>query len=291
MHPLFSLRRSMCSAVAAAGLFASLACAQVASTTKSVELPGGFPLTPEGFPRPLDGLIEGGRKPSVKELITNPGRQAPGIQASNIQGPELTEPWRSALDKLLAAGNYDEIELQSTGAMSRSSQFTEWIQQKAEGGHVRLMWTLAERHSMSSKREAATQWAYTALLATLQERAICLDDNVNFAATQLSEAHPAALYAVRQNPLLISAAKKFAFERLIKIDPKLVDPTRWLCFAYSDPIRRNHAQFLPAYDALYFPYLRARARNKLRTQWVMQLPPEILPALPLSALPPPSCCQ
>jgi hypothetical protein len=111
----------------------------------------------------------------------------------------------------------------------------------------------------------------------MQERALCTDPHVDFAADKIAAIHTRTVQLRRTNPFLTKDAKKFAINTLMHAtNPP--HPESWLCKAYADP---KHPKSQPyTYHSTYFSYLRIRERNKIRINFQIDSPAEELPALP-----------
>lgn len=218
-----------------------------------------------------EGAVDEMKKNSAQNIFDSAASKNDPTANSKIPENVLTK-----LDHAVSVGAYVEIA-NFIRKYKEDPKLFDWVQTRAKQGNVMLMWELADLHAQSNSIELAINWAYAALIGTLQERALCLDPHVEFAAEKIASMHARTVNLRRANPFLTKDAKKFAIDALMNAkNPPHPEP--WLCKTYADP---NHAKSQPySYHPAYFSYLRARERNKIRINLQIESPAETLPALP-----------
>jgi hypothetical protein len=225
----------------------------------------------------ISGQVDEVAKPSVRQILERQTNVGEGI-ASAISPENYAK-----LEKLYSLQQYASIS-DFLGHYLGDRNADEWVKRKANDGSVPMMWLLAERYASVKTIDLAIKWGYTALLGTMQERALCLDPETEFAAAKFSSLHPRILEADHANPFSAKEAKLFAMSVLANAN-KYQDPIPWLCQPFSSRSRLKTPGVPFAFDALYFPHLRAKARNALRTKYKIAQPAETLPPLPKPATP------
>lgn len=224
------------------------------------------------------GRIDEIAKSSVTEILE---RQRMG--GHKFSGVISAENY-AKLDQLYALQQYDSISSYLLKYPSDAAS-EDWIRRKANDGSVPMMWLLADRYASVRTIDLAVKWGHAALLGTMQERSVCLDGDTEDAAAKISANHPRLTVMDHGNPFLAKEAKLFAMSVLANAT-KYPDPVTWLCKPYSSRGRIQTLGALFAYDAIYFPHLRAKARNALRRKYQIIQPIEPLPPLPKPVKPP-----
>lgn len=232
---------------------------------------------------PPSGTVDLTPKPSFSEVFKS--QQILAIQQQAPSDDSGIDPSKSdvlsKLDQAVASGAYSFISAFIAHNLL-NPKVVEWTLRRAQGGDVLLMWELSDVYAKNNSIDLAIQWAYAALLGTMQERSLCLDPQVEYAAQQISSAHQRTIEMRRANPFITKDAKIFAITTL-RLAKNYPDPVLWLCQPYSNPKRTASRKPL-AYDAIYFPVLRSRARNKIRAAMSIDDPQETTPSVP----PPPA---
>lgn len=194
------------------------------------------------------------------------------------------------LDQLASQQNYVAIQaLLATYSSSGVSGATQkasydgsikiWLERHANAGDVMSMWLLSDRLSHFDPA-ASIFWSYAALFATQQERTICTDKSIDFAADILSRRYSQSLNARRANPWILKQKTTDALVFLRSLDQKQAfgDPTLWLCKPFAEAKRVDNMPY--TYDFRFWAALRARERNRIRQRLQLDLPKEVEPAVP-----------
>ena len=119
--------------------------------------------------------------------------------------------------------------------------------------------------SKFERNEAAVaKWANAAIIGTMQEAALCVDkQRVADAPARLAAQHPRSVKMARASVHLSKESKEFAFATLAAAQA-YPSPALWLCgIAPGATVPSQSRARALVYDAVYFPILRIRARNKL----------------------------
>lgn len=153
---------------------------------------------------------------------------------------------------------------------------TKWLNEKANQGHILVMWHMAERFSFTDPLNSI-KWAQAAFLGTKQEAKICVNQgSVKNIINDLTLKFPKASRASSVNPWRVKEGTDFALDFFSKIQPP--DPTDWLCKpAALEWLRRapkkdrtvlKEIQLINTnvftFDPKYFNELRRRERNNYR---------------------------
>ena len=223
---------------------------------------------------PVGGAIDLQQKKSASEILE-------GLNVNdNEKFSSITDETIQKLDQLLETSSYKEIDryLKNTKA---DIKIIHWLERHSFDGNVLLMWHLADKYASIQRIELAVNWSFSALFGVMQEQHLCTSSETRYAAAAFSEAHPSLLMLNRQNPNLLRSAKLFAINTLMNAH-HYSSPNQWLCNPFSGELAHRNKTFIYTYDAIYFDYLRAEARNKLRTDYEITASPfETIPAVPL----------
>lgn len=231
------------------------------------------------FPAMMPGPVDQQAKSSLREIYERELSLGQTADFVNAVPDEVI----AKLEASARANQYDEVGRYVRGA-PLDPKISDWMTKRANGGDVLMMWHLADRFAYARTYDPAIKWAYAALMGTMQERALCLDDDVYFAPGIISEQHGRLIKLSRSNPFALKDAKIFAMKVLMKA-PAYPDPVSWLCKPYSSIRRSLNPVAFYAFEPIYYPYLRARERNRLRKSLAIDDAVETLPPLP-KPLPP-----
>ena len=225
------------------------------------------------FANPMQGLIDEAPKSSAAEVMRKQ-RQDMVANRQHASGAQLAQ-----LSQALDAGMYPEVQA-FIRAHAGEPAMVQWALARASRGDVPMMWELAELYAFDNADEQAVKWAYSAILGVLQERSLCLQ-NSNQGPTKIAAEHPRVVALARANAHWTREAKAFAM-RLLSSPLDYPSPEPWLCRPYGPKQRPNARSAAPlvTYDPIYFPILRARARNKLRVDLAIPGGPEQEPPMP-----------
>lgn len=218
-----------------------------------------------------EGAVDEMKKSSAQNIFESAASKTDPTANSKIPENVLMK-----LDQAVSVGAYLEIA-NFIRKYKEDPKLFEWVQTRAKQGNVMLMWELADLQAQRNSIELAINWAYAALIGTLQERALCTDPHVEFAADKIASMHVRTVNLRRANPFLTKDAKKFAIDTLMNA-PTPPHPEPWLCKTYANPNHQKSQAY--SYHPAYFSYLRARERNKIRINLQIESPAEALPAMP-----------
>lgn len=221
---------------------------------------------------PIPGRVDDLAKPSLKEILER--QRLAGMGPRGSISPENY----AKLEALYVLQQYETIG-NYLARYSVDAEAQEWIRRKASDGSVPMMWMLADRYASVQTIDLAVKWGHAALLGSIQERSTCLDGETDEAAAKISSQHPHLTTLTRGNPFLIKESKIFAMD-VLATAARYPDPIPWLCKPYSSRTRQQNPSARFAYDPIYFPHLRAKARNALRKKYQIDQPLETLPPLP-----------
>lgn len=221
----------------------------------------------ELFKKPIDGGIDsysGEKKINFFDLSKNKANHAT-LGPTDIKNLEDTFQLKGPLEtiKIISKLNDDPL-------------LTKWLEEKANQGHVLIMWHIAERFSFTDPM-VSIKWAQAAFLGTKQESKICVNQtSVKNIINDLTLKFPKASRASAVNPWRVKEGTDFALDFFMKTHPP--DPTNWLCkpaaleWMRTTPKKdRNTSKEIQlitnnifTFDPKYFNELRRRERNNFR---------------------------
>lgn len=194
------------------------------------------------------------------------------------------------LDKLalaLDAGLYPQVS-DFIRFHAGERKIIDWVESRAKNGNVPMMWDLADLYEFERDESSVAKWANAAIIGTMQEATLCLDKQRNSdAPARFAALHPRSVKVARSTSHLTKEAKSFAFATLAAAQG-YPSPALWLCGPAPGAAGRpqNGAKGRPVvYDAIYFPILRIRARNKLSQSLGVYREPEREPEMPQPSAP------
>lgn len=225
------------------------------------------PRTPTAPPSPttdllrqqMDGPIDLIPKESAAALVGQMDRPLSNNRKA------ATDEQLDQLAAALNAGMYAEVSA-FVRFHAGERKMIDWVESRAKNGNVPMMWDLADLYEFERNEPAVAKWANAAIIGTMQEATLCLDKQRSIdAPARFAALHPRSVKVARSTAHLSKEAKVFAFSTLAAAQG-YPSPALWLCAPAPSASARPQtaAKTRPlVYDAIYFPILRIRARNKL----------------------------
>lgn len=226
--------------------------------------------------RHMDGPIDLIPKESAAALVSQMDR--PLSNNRKAATDEQLDQLAAALD----AGLYPQVS-DFIRFHAGERKMIDWVELRAKNGNVPMMWDLADLYEFERNDAAVAKWANAAIIGTMQEATLCLDKQKNIdAPARFAALHPRSVKVARSTAHLSKEAKAFAFATLAAAQ-NYPSPALWLCGPAAGAAGRpqSAAKSRPlVYDAIYFPILRVRARNKLSQSLGVYREPEREPEMP-----------